>query len=140
MKHSTKRRSRRRGYTLVEILIVVTIMGLLAGMVGLSVMNAMEQARIDSTHTQLANVEQALALYKAKFAALPNTTEGLQVLVSPPKGLALLEKLPRDGWDRELVYVSPGTRGRRGYDLYSKGSDGQDGTEDDITSWGEKPR
>ncbi|MEQ8278819.1 MAG: type II secretion system major pseudopilin GspG [Deltaproteobacteria bacterium] len=133
-----RRRPRRgqRGLTLIEILVVVTILGLIAGIVGITVANQLEDAKIDTGNVQMKNISEALELYKIKFNRYPNTAEGLQALVKPPGGKKpLMETVPKDPWDQEYIFVSPGTHNQSKFDLQSKGPDGVAETEDDLKNW-----
>lgn len=128
-------RRRARGLTLIEILVVVTILGLIAGIVGVAVVGQLEDAQIDTTKNQILELEKSLDIYKLKTGKYPTSTEGLGVLVSPPKGQPIMTKVPKDPWSEDYVYLSPGQHNPSKFDLYSKGPDGQGGTEDDITNW-----
>lgn len=139
-RQASKARGRRsrlaRGLTLIEILVVVTILGLIAGIVGVAVVDQFEEARIDSTATQLKAISDSLDLYKVKIGRYPSSTEGLNSLVSPPDGRRpMMERVPKDGWGNDFVYLNPGQHNPAKFDLYSKGSDQQGGTEDDINNW-----
>lgn len=126
-----------RGLTLIEILVVVTILGLIAGIVGVAVVGQLEEAQIDTTSTQIKNIGDALEIYKMKIGKYPNSTEGLGVLASPPKGRKpMMESVPKDPWGGDFIYIQPGRHNASKFDIYSKGPDGQGGTEDDITNWG----
>jgi len=139
-KSSTSRR--RAGFTLVELMIVVVILGLLATMVMPKIMNRPEQARRMKARIDIRNIESALALFKTDTGRYPTTSEGLEALVSDPgiKGYssdAYLDKTPTDPWGNTYVYISPGTH-NKDYDLESYGKDGEDGgTGDsaDVESW-----
>ena len=129
-------RKRQRGLTLIEILVVVTILGLIAGIVGITVANQLEDAKIDTANIQLKNIGEALDLYKIKFNRYPKTAEGLQMLVKPPGGKKpLMETIPKDPWDQDYIFVSPGTHNSGKFDLQSKGPDGVADTEDDVKNW-----
>lgn len=136
--HPNRRRGRksRRGLTLIEILVVVTILGLIAGIVGITVAGQLEEAKIDTAKVQIKNISDALELYKVKLNRYPSTAEGLQALVSPPEGRRpFMETIPEDPFGSEYLYISPGTHHPSKFDLYSKGPDGVADTEDDITNW-----
>ncbi len=128
---------RRRGLTLIEILVVVTILGLIAGIVGVAVVGVLDDTKVDTTKTQMKNVEGALDIYKMRFGKYPTSTEGLGVLASPPGGKRpIMDTIPKDAWGNDFVFLSPGQQNPGKFDLYSKGPDEQGGTEDDITNWG----
>jgi general secretion pathway protein G len=129
-------RRNRRGLTLIEILVVVTILGIIAGIVGIQVAGQLEEAKKDATRTQISEMAKALDLYKVKFHRYPTTAEGLAAMVSPPGGKApIMEKIPKDPWDNDYVFVCPGQHNPAKYDLQSKGPDGVADTEDDINNW-----
>lgn len=133
-----RRRGRkgRRGLTLIEILVVVTILGLLASIVGVAVVNQMEQSRIDTAKLQIGEVSKALDMYKIKFHRYPNTAEGLQSLAAPPEGKPpIMDTVPKDPWGNDYIYVSPGQHNPAKFDLQSKGPDGQSDTADDVANW-----
>lgn len=135
---SRTNKRRQRGLTLVEILVVVTILGLIAGIVGVAVINTLEDTQKDATKAQISELGKSLDIYKVKFGRYPNSTEGLNSLLNPPNGKKpIIEKLPKDAWSSDFVYLSPGQHNPAKYDIYSKGPDGQGGTEDDITNWEE---
>jgi len=129
-------RKSRRGLTLIEILVVVTILGLIAGIVGITVAGQLEEAKIDTAKVQIKNMSDALELYKVKLNRYPSTAEGLQILTSPPEGRKpFMETIPEDPFGSDYLYISPGTHNPSKFDLYSKGPDGVADTEDDITNW-----
>ena len=133
-----KRRARRntRGLTLIEILVVVTILGLIAGIVGVNVIGQLTGVQGDTARTQIKGFTDALDIYKMKTGRYPNTTEGLNALVSPPKGRRpMMENIPKDPWGNDYIFLSPGQHNAAKFDIYSKGPDGQSGTEDDISNW-----
>ena len=130
------RRRRQRGLTLIEILVVVTILGLIAGIVGITVANQLEDAKIDTANVQIKNIGDALELYKIKFNRYPSTAEGLQVLAKPPGGKKpLMENIPKDPFDQDFIFVCPGSHNPSKFDLQSKGPDNVADTEDDIKNW-----
>ncbi|MCC7383572.1 MAG: type II secretion system major pseudopilin GspG [Deltaproteobacteria bacterium] len=129
-------RKGRRGLTLIELLVVITILGIIASIIGVAVVGQLQDAQVDATKVQMSELAKTLDLYKVKFNRYPSTQEGLQALVSPPEGKKpLMEKLPRDPWDGDYIFVSPGQHNPGKFDLQSKGPDGQADTEDDITNW-----
>ena len=131
-----------RGFTLVELMIVVIILGLLASIVMPKILGRPEQARRIKAKVDIRNIESALALFKADTGRFPTTSEGLQALVSNPgiKGYnedGYLDAVPRDPWGNNYVYISPGIH-NKDYDLESYGRDGEDGgtgPDADIESW-----
>lgn len=123
------------GFTLIEIMVVVVILAMLAGMVVPRVVGQGDKARVKTTQTALSTVSNALDMYKIDNARYPTTAQGLDALSTPPANAKNYPEngyikggYPTDGWENELQYVSPGTEGRA-YDLYSLGADGQQGGE-----------
>ena len=138
-------RKRRSGFTLVEILVVVVILGLLATLVIPRVIGRGEEAKRTATLVQIRALEQALDLYKLDNGFYPTTEQGLEALVSKPSGMpepmnfrkdGYMKKVPVDPWGRPYVYRSPGEHGET--DILSFGPDGAEGGEEDdrdITNW-----
>ena len=138
-------RKRRSGFTLVEILVVVVILGLLATLVIPRVVGRGEEAKRTATLVQIRAIEQALDLYKLDNGFYPTTEQGLEALVSKPSGMpepmnyrrdGYMKKVPVDPWGRPYVYRSPGEHGET--DILSFGPDGAEGGEEDdrdITNW-----
>lgn len=125
-----------RGLTLIEILVVVTILGMIAGLVGIGVANSLSDAKVDAGNIQIKNLSDALDLYKIKFNRYPTTAEGLQALSSPPNNKKpIMETVPKDPWGQDFIYVCPGTHNTRKFDIQSKGDDGVADTEDDLKNW-----
>jgi general secretion pathway protein G len=122
-------RRRRRGMTLIEIMVVITILGLIAAAVGIAVVPQMAKARQDRTRTDIKTIEGALDLYQTRKGRYPDTGQGLQVLVQDQ----LLKEPPRDAWGNEFIYVLEGGKPL----VKSYGADGQPGgtdTNEDITN------
>lgn len=136
------RRTPWRGFTLIELMIVVVILGLLATIIMPRILNRPEQARRVKAKIDIRNIESALALFKTDTGRFPTTSEGLEVLVTNPgiKGYnsdGYLDKVPLDPWGNRYIYVCPGLQSKD-YDLESYGKDGEDGGADDnadIESW-----
>lgn len=137
----------RGGFTLIEIMVVIVILAMLAALVGPKLMGRTDDAKIQTTRTQIGNLETALKLYKLDTGTYPSTEQGLNALLTKPtvgvipknyKEGGYLEKkqIPKDGWGNDFLYVSPGEHGD--YDLFSYGADGAKGGDSknaDITSW-----
>jgi general secretion pathway protein G len=131
-----------QGFTLLEIMIVVVIIGLLAAMVAPSLMGNVDKAQIARTRGDIRTIETALNLYRLDNFRYPSGSEGLQALVTNPGDAAApnwkqqLKKLPVDPWNRPYQYASPGQHGE--FDVFSLGADGQEsgeGVNADIGNW-----
>lgn len=134
-----------RGFTLIEIMVVVVIMGILAALVVPKLMGRADDARIVAAKQDIATVMQALKLYKLDNQRYPTTEQGLQALIAKPavgpaangwKTGGYLDKLPKDPWGNPYQYLSPGINGE--IDVISLGGDGQPGgvgNDADIGSW-----
>ena len=136
-----------RGFTLIELMVVIVILGILAGLIVPRIMGRPEEARRTKARVQIVSIETALKLYKLDNGYYPTTEQGLQALVEPPAvgqlprawregGYLEKGKVPKDPWDNEYVYLCPGIHGD--FDLVSYGADGEPGGEDkdqDINNW-----
>jgi general secretion pathway protein G len=138
---STVSRS-RRGFTLVEVLLVLAILGVIMSLVVPRVMGRQEHALADATKLSIKGIEQALRMYALDHGGrYPSGSEGLDVLTTPPKRDdsrwrgPYLEHPAKDAWGSEFVYVSPGRRNPRGFDIVSAGPDLQPDTDDDVGNW-----
>ena len=137
----------RRGFTLIEIMVVIVILALLAALVGPKLMGRTDDAKITDARVQIKNIETALKLYKLDNSNYPSTEQGLDALITKPTvgvipraykdgGYLDSKKVPKDPWGSDYLYISPGEHGD--YDLFTYGSDGAKGGEGknvDITSW-----
>lgn len=129
-----------KGFTLIELMLVVIIISALAAMVLPRLAGRSEQAREAAAKTDVrANIATALKLYELDNGQFPSTSEGLQALLVKPASVnnwngPYLEKDPIDPWGRKYEYKSPGQNRPQDYDLYSLGNDGQE-SEDDVTNW-----
>jgi general secretion pathway protein G len=134
----------QRGFTLIEIMVVVVILGLLAAVVVTQTVGKIDDARITKAKQDIRELETALTLYRLDNFRYPTTDQGLDALVKRPADPALVHwkdggyvrRMSKDPWDRPYVYESPGAHGD--FDLYSLGADGQPGGEKndaDIGNW-----
>ena len=127
------RRSDERGFTLVELMVVIVIIGLLATVVVINVMPAQDTARIRKAEADIATLEQGLEMYRLNRMNYPTSGEGLQALVSQ----GFIKRLPDDPWGNPYRYAVPGRQGQA-FDIYSYGADGREGGEGenaDIGNW-----
>ncbi len=139
------RNSLQKGFTLMEILIVVVILSILAITVVPQFLDAPDQARVSRAQADVKNLQTSLSMYKLDNFNYPSTAQGLQALVQKPSGSpeaknwkpgGYLEKLPNDPWENPYQYLNPGNRAA--IDIYSFGADGQPGGEGlnaDIGNW-----
>ena len=139
---------RENGFTLIELMAVVVIIGLLATIVGMNVAKRVEEAKIKSTKVQISQLSSALDAFKMDNGFYPSTEQGLESLVGEPTvgrtpkhyssgGYLRQKSIPKDPWDNVFNYREPGTKNSDSFDIWSNGPDAQEGTEDDITNWGE---
>lgn len=124
-----------RGMSLLEIMVVITLIGLVTAAIGVAVMSQLSKGQTDSARNQAYEIGKSLELYKLNMGRYPTTTEGLQALVTPPKGKPLMDALPKDPWGNDYIFTIPGQKNASKYDIRSKGSDGQEGTDDDAGNW-----
>ena len=134
-----------RGFTLIEIMVVIVILGILASLVVPKVLGRTDDARVAAAKQDIASIAQALKLYRLDNQRYPTTEQGLQALVAAPsagppaagwKTGGYLEKLPKDPWGHPYQYLAPGVKGE--IDIFSLGADGQPGgtgNDADIGSW-----
>lgn len=138
---SLVRRTARAGFTLVELLLVLLILGILAAIVVPKFSGRSEQARRAAAKTQIVNFGVALDTFEIDNGYYPKGKNGLQDLVVQPrdannwKGPYIKGEIPKDPWQNEYIYECPGKHNEKGYDIVSMGFDARQGTEDDINSW-----
>jgi general secretion pathway protein G len=142
-----RRKRDERGFTLIELMVVIVILGILAGLIIPRIMGRPDEARRAKARMQIESIDTALKLYRLDNGNYPTTEQGLQALVEQPAVGALAKnwrqggylergKVPKDPWDNDFVYISPGAHGD--FDLSSLGADGEPGGEGknkDINSW-----
>lgn len=133
----------RRGFTFLEIMFVVVIIGVLLAIVGPRLAGRAGKARDQATSAQIHNIKLAISQFEMHVGRFPDTNEGIEALITEPSNVGEdmwegpyldAESVPKDPWGREFRYRSPGEHSKD-YDLWSDGPDGQEGTDDDITSW-----
>ena len=138
-----------QGFTLLEIMVVVVILSILALYVGPKIIGRPQEARINAAAMQIKSIETALKMYKLDNGVYPSTEQGLEALVQPPEigqlannwrkgGYMDKNKIPKDPWGNDYIYLSPGVNNVDGFDLSSYGPDGQPGGEEenaDINNW-----
>ena len=129
--------TKQNGFSLIEILVVLVIMGLLISVVAPTVLNSADDARIQKVQADFKSIETALKIYRLDNYVYPTTEQGLEALVTPNfKQGGYLSELPMDPWGRPYLYLSPGEY--RETDIYSLGADGLPGGEGqnaDIGNW-----
>jgi general secretion pathway protein G len=130
---------RRRAFTLVEMLLVVTILGILAAIVLPRVVGTGDRARVQAAKTQISAFKTSLDMFEVDNGHYPRGKNGLDDLVKQPKDAnnwhQYMETIPLDPWQNKYLYEFPGRHNPNGYDLSSVGPDGKVGSEDDITNW-----
>ena len=136
---------RSKGFTLIELMVVLVILGVLAAIIAPKIMDRPDEARIIAAKQDISSVVQALKLYRLDNIRYPSTEQGLQALVTKPaiepipsnwKSGGYLERLPKDPWGNAYLYLNPGRNGE--IDVFSLGPDGQTGGEGkdaDIGNW-----
>ncbi|WP_028583033.1 type II secretion system major pseudopilin GspG [Desulfogranum mediterraneum] len=146
-RYGVRVRAGEAGFTLIELMVVMVILGILAGLIVPRIMDRPEEARRTKAAIQIQSIEQALKLYKLDNGQYPSTEQGLQALVEAPSvgrlakrwrsgGYLEKGKVPQDPWGNEFIYLSPGLHGD--FDLLSYGPDNEPGGEEsdaDINNW-----
>jgi general secretion pathway protein G len=145
-KMQSDRFKNNRGFTLIEIMVVVVILGILAAIVVPRLLSRPDEAKVTKAKIDMKSIEEAIGLFKLDNGFYPSTDQGLQALVEKPSTGRIpnkyaadgyLKKVPADPWGNDYVYLSPGLRSQS-FDLISYGADGQPGGEGfdaDINSW-----
>ena len=147
MKEIMKKFLSKDGFTLIELMVVVVILGVLASLIAPRLLGRTDEAKIVKAEVDISAIETGLKLYRLDNGRYPTTEQGLMALVAQPSteplptkwpqgGYLEREQIPKDPWDREFLYLSPGVHGE--YDILSYGADGAPGGEGmdaDIKSW-----
>lgn len=140
-----KASTRQTGFTLLEVMVVVVILGILAALVVPKIISRPDEARVIAAKQDIASVMQSLKLYRLDNQRYPTTEQGLQALVTPPTSAPVppnwktggyVERLPRDPWGNPYQYLNPGIHGE--IDVFSFGADaapGGEGNDADVGSW-----
>lgn len=135
------RSASEKGFTFLEIMFVVVIIGVLVSIVVPNITGGARRSRIIATKNSMSSVETALQSFEMNVGRFPTSDEGLKALVQCPSDVSekfwikpYLKEDPVDAWGREFIYVCPGEH-NIDFDLYSTGPDGQKDTEDDIVNW-----
>lgn len=138
---------KQSGFSLLEIMVVIVIMGLLVAVVAPNVLQNQDRAMVEKARADISVLEQALDMYKLDNHVYPTTDQGLQALVKRPdtgptpknyRSNGYIKRLPEDPWGNPYVFIQPGEHGA--FDLYSTGADGEEGGEElasDIVNWQE---
>lgn len=143
MQRPRNTRSRQHtGFSILELLLVLVILSILAGIVGVRFAGQSGKAKVKAATVQIDNLGTALRSYEIEIGSFPNTQQGLEALYEQPSGIDdwdgpyMEQRVEEDPWGNEWQYRSPGTH-NDDYDLYSYGEDGREGGGDDITNWSE---
>jgi general secretion pathway protein G len=142
------RASSNAGFTLIEIMAVVLIIGLLSTIVGVSIFAQVDKGRVTTTSVQISNLESVLEIYRMDNAHYPTSEQGLDALIHevdgaksfPPGGYLQKRRIPEDAWGNPFEYEQPGQNNSHSFDLWSYGSDekpGGEGVDADIGNWDE---
>lgn len=135
---------KQSGFTLLEIMVVVVIMGMLSSVVAVNLMGAKDQAAIQTAGTKISDLGAVLETYRLDTNQYPTTDQGLDALIRKPTSAPVpkryrkggyLQEMPLDPWGNEFIYMRPGIHNPDRYDLYSAGPDGEPDTNDDIGNW-----
>jgi general secretion pathway protein G len=141
-RNSNRRVALARGFTLIEVLLVLAILGVIMSLVVPRLIGRQKHANADATRLSIKGIDQALKLYALDHSGeFPSSNDGLESLITAPAGRdarwrgPYLDTLPVDAWGRAFRYVYPGRHRSGGFDISSSGPDGAAGTEDDINNW-----
>lgn len=142
----SRRRRAEAGFTLIEIMVVVVILGILAALIAPNVISRIDEAQETKVRQDIRAIESALKLFRLDRFKYPSSEEGLEALVTPPADSTVswpaggyLDRIPKDPWDRAYLYRQPGNNGE--FDVYTLGRDGVEGGEGvdaDVGNWDDK--
>lgn len=145
MKPTPKRKDPKAGFSLLEMMVVLVIIGLLATIVVINVLPSQDRAMVEKANADIRTLEQAVELYRLQMLIYPTTQDGLEALVSGPSDTSVsarfpangfIRRLPEDPWGRPYQYLYPGENGE--FDIFTLGADGRaggDGMDADIGNW-----
>ena len=139
-KHIVKAMAKKRlsrGFTLIELMVVVLLLALLMTFGGIAFFNRLESGKISTAKSQSLEFSKAIELFRLDNNRYPTIAEGLQGLANPPSGLPYIEEVPKDPWGNEYIYIYPGQRNTSKFDIVSRGPDGIE-SDDDIGNWEEE--
>jgi len=136
----------QKAFTLVEMLAVLLLLGVVLGIAGPAIFKQVEKGRIRASQVQIAAFDQSLTAYNLDCGSFPTSVQGLAALLSQPTagrkckdydpdGYVKGKSVPLDQWKQDYIYSSPGQNNPSSYDIFSKGPDKIEGTDDDITNW-----
>lgn len=134
--------TKQKGFTLLEIMVVIVILGILASMIVPNLLGNKEKADRQKVVSDVVALENALDMYKLDNSVYPSSEQGLDALVTEPSGSpeprnyredGYIKRLPQDPWGNEYILLNPGDHGK--LDIFSVGLDGEEGTGDDIGNW-----
>jgi general secretion pathway protein G len=139
LRHPQNRRLRAQGFTLLEIVIVMTILAILGGSAVYLLKGNVDVAKESRVDSDIQSISTQLQLYESRAGRMPTTEQGIKALVEKPttepvpeRWTQLLEVEPKDPWQQSYHYAYPATKSKKAFDIWSVGKDGQDGTADDI--------
>ncbi len=130
-----KRKNWLPGFSLIEIMIVIALISIIIGFIAYSVVGRMSRGQVSLARSQAYNIASTFDTYRVEFGKYPSQAEGFQPLITPPSGEPLLERIPKDPWGEEYIYVYPGVHNKNKPDIVSKGPDRAENTEDDVGNW-----
>ncbi|MFT4993150.1 MAG: general secretion pathway protein G [Paraglaciecola sp.] len=140
--NSKQMKPRQTGFTLIEVMVVLLIIGIMASMIAPQILGSQEEAQLKKAAVDIQSLESALEMYKLKNNVFPSTEQGLDALVTEPtidpiprnyQQGGFIKRLPADPWGNPYQLLSPGELAA--VDIYSTGPDGEAGTDDDIGNW-----
>jgi len=129
---------RHRGMSLIEIMVVITLIGLVAAAIGTAVITQLGKGQNDAARNQAYEIAKSMDIYRLQNGSYPSTSAGVGALVKPPKGKPIMDSMPLDPWGNEYSYAYPGVKNPAKFDVRSKGNDAIEGNEDDVGNWPEQ--